>query len=114
MAYLALQRDLYRWIHDQTMRHANHGLNAVEIAEVLTSAPEFGVESHTVGYYGHLVHNIKAVYQRYLSWYDGNPANLRKLPPMDAGARYVELAGGAEPRAARRSSRASTGGLPNW
>ena len=97
MAYLALQRDLYRWIHDQTMRHANHGLNAVEIAEVLTSAPEFGVESHTVGYYGHLVHNIKAVYQRYLSWYDGNPANLWKLPPVDSGARYVELAGGAEP-----------------
>ena len=38
-------------------------------------------ESHTVGYYGHLVHNVKAVYQRYLSWYDGNPANLWKLPP---------------------------------
>jgi alkyl sulfatase BDS1-like metallo-beta-lactamase superfamily hydrolase len=49
-----------------------------------------------VGYYGHLVHNIKAVYQRYLSWYDGNPANLWKLPPVDSGKRYVDLAGGAD------------------
>lgn len=96
MAYLVLQRDLYRWIHDQAMRHANHGLTAVEIAELLEVPPEFLAESHTVGYYGHLVHNVKAVYQRYLSWYDGNPANLWKLPPVDAGRRYVELAGGPE------------------
>jgi alkyl sulfatase BDS1-like metallo-beta-lactamase superfamily hydrolase len=96
LAYLALQRDLYRWVHDQTMRMANHGYTAVEIAEMLTMPPEFQAESHTVGYYGHLVHNIKAVYQRYLSWYDGNPANLWKLPPTEAGARYVDLAGGAD------------------
>jgi alkyl sulfatase BDS1-like metallo-beta-lactamase superfamily hydrolase len=96
LAYLRLQRDLYRWVHDQTMRFANHGHTAVEIAEMLTMPPEFQAESHTVGYYGHLVHNIKAVYQRYLSWYDGNPANLWKLPPVDAGHRYVDLAGGAD------------------
>ncbi len=94
--YLHLQRDLYRWVHDQTMRHANHGLNAVEIAELLSLPPEFTAESHTVGYYGHLAHNVKAVYQRYLSWYDGNPANLWKLPPVESGRRYVELAGGAD------------------
>ena len=96
LAYLALQRDLYRWIHDQTMRHANHGLTAVEIAELLELPPELRAESHTTGYYGHLAHNVKAVYQRYLSWYDGNPANLWKLPPVDSGRRYVELAGGAD------------------
>ena len=94
--YLHLQRDLYRWVHDQTMRHANHGLNAVEIAELLSLPPEFTAESHTVGYYGHLAHNVKAVHQRYLSWYDGNPANLWKLPPVDAGRRYVDLAGGPD------------------
>ena len=94
LAYLTLQRDLYRWMHDQTMRHANHGLTPTEIAETLELPPEFRAESHTVGYYGHLAHNAKAVYQRYLSWYDGNPANLWRLPPTDAGARYVELAGG--------------------
>ncbi len=96
LSYLRLQRDLYRWVHDQTMRMANHGYTAVEIAEMLTMPPEFTAESHTVGYYGHLVHNIKAVYQRYLSWYDGNPANLWKLPPVEGGQRYVELAGGAD------------------
>lgn len=94
--YLTLQRDLYRWVHDQTMRLANHGHNATEIAEMLSMAPEFASEAHTTGYYGHLAHNVKAVFQRYLSWYDGNPANLWKLPPVDAGRRYVEAAGGAE------------------
>jgi alkyl sulfatase BDS1-like metallo-beta-lactamase superfamily hydrolase len=96
LGYLVLQRDLYRWIHDQTMRMANHGYTVLEIAEILEFPPEFREESHTIGYYGALVHNVKAVYQRYLSWYDGNPANLWRLPPTEAGARYVRLAGGAD------------------
>jgi len=96
LGYLVLQRDLYRWIHDQTMRMANHGHTVLEIAEMLELPPEFREESHTIGYYGALVHNVKAVYQRYLSWYDGNPANLWRLPPTEAGARYVRLAGGAD------------------
>ena len=94
--FLGRQRDLYRWMHDQTLRLANHGLVASEIAEVLTLPPEFVTESHTTGYYGHLVHNVKAVYQRYLSWYDGNPARLHQHPPVEAGKRYVDLAGGAD------------------
>jgi alkyl sulfatase BDS1-like metallo-beta-lactamase superfamily hydrolase len=83
-------------MHDQTMRHANHGLTATEIAETMQLPAEFTAESHTVGYYGHLAHNVKAIYQRYLSWYDGNPAHLWMLPPVEAGRRYVALAGGAE------------------
>jgi alkyl sulfatase BDS1-like metallo-beta-lactamase superfamily hydrolase len=94
--FLGLQRDLYRWLHDQTLRLANHGYVATEIAEQLQMPPEFFDESHTVGYYGTLVHNVKAVYQRYLSWYDGNPSNLHRHTPTAAGARYVELAGGAD------------------
>ncbi len=105
LAFLRLQRDLYRWIHDQTMRLANHGHTAVEIAEMLTLPPEFRAEAHTTGYYGHLAHNVKAVVQRYLSWYDGNPANLWKLPPVEAGRRYVDLAGG--PDALLRAARAA-------
>ncbi len=93
--FLTLQRDLYSWVHDQTMRHANQGLVATEIADTLDLPPEFRAESHTIGYYGHLAHNSKAVYQRYLSWYDGNPAHLWQLPPTDAGKRYVDMAGGA-------------------
>ena len=74
--YLTLQRDLYRWMHDQTMRRANRGLVATEIAEELQLPPEFLAHEHTRGFYGDLVHNAKAVYQRYLSWYDANPAKL--------------------------------------
>ncbi|MCB0999603.1 MAG: MBL fold metallo-hydrolase [Acidimicrobiales bacterium] len=113
MQYLVRQRDLYRWMHDQTMRHANHGLNATEIAEVLELPPEFAAEGHTTGYYGDLVHNVKAVFQRYLSWYDGNPANLWKLPPVEAGRRYVELAGGADALLAQ-AQRAFDGGEYRW
>lgn len=94
--FLTLQRDLYRWIHDQTMRQANHGMTSLEIADLLVLPDEFLAHEHTRGFYGDLVHNVKAVYQRYLSWYDGNPANLNKLTPSQAGARYVELAGGAD------------------
>jgi alkyl sulfatase BDS1-like metallo-beta-lactamase superfamily hydrolase len=96
MEFLTKQRDLYKWMHDQTMRWANHGLVAAEIAETLELPEEFLANDHTRGYYGDLVHNAKAVYQRYLSWYDGNPANLKKYPPVEAGKRYVELAGGAD------------------
>jgi len=94
--FLRLQRDLYRWVHDQTMRRANHGLTPNEIAEDLELPSCFSDEAHTHGYYGHLLHNSKAVYQRYLSWYDGNPARLNQHPPAEAGKRYVELAGGAD------------------
>jgi len=94
--FLKLQRDLYKFIHDQTLRMANHGLTPLEIAERLELPPTLAAEWHTRGYYGTLSHNAKAVYQRYLGWFDGNPANLHRLPPQDAGRRYVEVAGGAE------------------
>ncbi|NNE13000.1 MAG: MBL fold metallo-hydrolase [Ilumatobacter sp.] len=94
--FLTKQRDMYRYVHDQTMRHANHGATPLEIAELIEFPDEYRTEAHTTGYYGHLAHNVKAVYQRYLSWYDGNPANLWKLPPVEVGNRYVDLAGGAD------------------
>jgi alkyl sulfatase BDS1-like metallo-beta-lactamase superfamily hydrolase len=94
--FLTKQRDLYKFVHDQTLRLANHGLTPTEIAEEIELPPELAAEWYTRGYYGTLNHNTKAVYQRYLGWFDGNPANLHKLPPEDAGRRYVELAGGAD------------------
>ena len=94
--FLVLQRDLYKWMHDQTMRLANKGFTPLEIAETLELPEEFQRHEHTRGFYGDLVHNAKAVYQRYLSWYDGNPANLHKHPPSEVGKRYVDLAGGAD------------------
>lgn len=95
-AFLTTQRDLYKYVHDQTLRLANHGLTPKEIAEQLALPPTLAAEWHTRGYYGTLNHNAKAVYQRYLGWFDGNPANLHPLPPVDAGRRYVDLAGGAD------------------
>jgi len=94
--FLGQQRDLYRWMHDQTMRLANKGLVPTEIAEELELPAAFTDQMHTRGYYGALVHNVKAVYQRYLGWYDGNPAHLWMRTPTDAGKRYVDLAGGPD------------------
>jgi alkyl sulfatase BDS1-like metallo-beta-lactamase superfamily hydrolase len=94
--FLRKQRDLYKFIHDQTLRLANHGLNAPEIAEVLRLPPTLASEWYTRGFYGTVSHNAKAVYQRYLGWFDGNPANLNPHPPVEAGRRYVRAMGGAE------------------
>lgn len=100
-AFLVQQRDLYRWLHDQTMRLANHGLTAAEIAEQLDAEsfadlPELEGQHHARGYYGTVNHNVKAVYQRYLGWFDGNPANLHPLPPAEGASRTVEWMGGAD------------------
>ena len=94
--HLASQRDLYRYLHDQTMRLANHGLTSLEIAEELRLPPSLGDEFFNRDYYGTLNHNVKAVYQRYLGFFDGNPAHLHPLPPVEAGLRYVEFMGGAD------------------
>ena len=107
--FLIQQRDLYKWIHDQTMRLANQGFTPLEIAATLELPDEFKANDHTSGYYGDLVHNSKAVYQRYLSWYDGNPANLNKLPPTEVGKRYVDLAGGADALIAKAQKAFSDG-----
>jgi alkyl sulfatase BDS1-like metallo-beta-lactamase superfamily hydrolase len=94
--HLEHQRDLYRYLHDQTMRLANHGHTMLEIAEELELPPALGDEFFNRGYYGTLNHNVKAVYQKYLGFFDGNPAHLHPLPPVEAGRRYVEFMGGAE------------------
>ena len=94
--YLSSQRDSYRYVHDQTLRLANLGLTMNEIAEELTMPATLGQEWFNRDYYGTISHNSKAVYQRYLGWFDGNPAHLNPHPPVEAGRRYVELAGGAD------------------
>lgn len=99
--YLRTQRDTYRFLHDQTMRLANRGLVMTEIAEELELPPSLAREFGNRGYYGTVSHNAKAVYQRYLGWFDGNPANLHPLPPEPAARRYVEYMGGADAVLAR-------------
>ncbi|MFC3573584.1 alkyl/aryl-sulfatase [Streptomyces yaanensis] len=93
---LAEQRDLYAYLHDQTLRLLNSGLTGPEIAEELRLPPALEGAWHARGYYGSLNHNVKAVYQRYMGWYDGNPAHLWEHPPAELAQRYVEVAGGPE------------------
>ncbi len=92
---LEAQRDLYKHIHDQTLRYMTKGWRPAEIAEVVDLPPGLAERWSVRGYYGSVSHNVKAVYQRYLSWYDGNPCNLHPLPPAPAARKFVEYMGGA-------------------
>ena len=94
--YLAKQRDTYKYLHDQTLRLINHGYRSAEIAERLALPKGLEKEWHVRGYYGTFSHNAKAIYQRYLGWYDANPANLNPLPPAERAKKYVAYMGGAE------------------
>ncbi len=95
------QRDLYKFAHDQTIRLMNHGLTAAEIAETIRLPKSLEDAWHGRGYYGHIRHNVKAIYQKYLGWYDANPVNLDPLPPVESGRKYVEYMGGADTILAR-------------
>ncbi len=94
--YIAEQRDMYRVLHDQTVRLMSHGLKPAEIAEQMQTVwpASLGQRWHARGYYGTVSHNVKAVYQRYLSWYDSHPANLHALPPVAAAVKTIEYMGG--------------------
>ncbi|MCX5394586.1 MBL fold metallo-hydrolase [Streptomyces sp. NBC_00094] len=97
MRMLTQQRDAYAYLHDQTVRLMNQGLTGPEIAEEIRSFPgELGKAWSVRGYYGSLSHNVKAVYQRYMGWYDGNPAHLWQHPPVEQARRYVAAIGGAD------------------
>ena len=111
VGYLSLQRDLYAYLHDQTLRLMNTGLNGTEAAEILTMPPALEQAWHTHGYYGSVSHNVKAVYQHYLGWFEGNPAHLWPHPPAESSAHYVECMGGSNAVVGRAESYASTGDL---
>jgi alkyl sulfatase BDS1-like metallo-beta-lactamase superfamily hydrolase len=99
--YLEAQRDLYKHIHDQTLRYMNKGWRPAEIAEAIQLPKGLDARWSVRGYYGTVNHNVKAVYQRYLSWYDGNPCNLHPLPPAPTARKFVEYMGGAAAVVAR-------------
>lgn len=94
--FITRQRDAYKYIHDQTVRLINAGLTPAEIAEQVRLPASLQGQFATRGYYGDVRHNVKAVYQFYLGAYDGNPAHLDPLPPVEMAKRYVALAGGAD------------------
>ena len=94
--YLTRQRDLYRWLHDQSMRLINLGHSPNEISAQIDLPPGLWADYHCHGYYGTVSHNVRAVYQRYLGFYDGHPSSLDPYEPIEAGARYVEFMGGMD------------------
>lgn len=94
MKFLSAQRDLYAFVHDQTVRMMNDGLTGIEIAEAMVLPDSLQSLWHTQGFYGTVSHNVKAIYQRYMGWYDGNPAHLWEHPPVSSAQRYCECMGG--------------------
>lgn len=94
--FLSQQRDLYAFLHDQTLRFINEGLTGVEIAERMELPLRLQEAWHTQGFYGSVSHNVKAIYQRYMTWFDGNPAHLWEHPPTESAKRYVSCMGGVE------------------
>jgi alkyl sulfatase BDS1-like metallo-beta-lactamase superfamily hydrolase len=104
VAFLSVQRDLYAYLHDQTLRMMNSGYTGIEIAEMIQMPPSLAAAWNTHGYYGSVSHNVKAIYQRYMGWFDGNPAHLWQHPPQEQARRYVETIGGLDKtlQAARR------------
>ena len=94
--HLRLQRDMYRYINDETLRLANHGYTMVEIAEMFQMPAAIDKHFSNRGYYGSVNHNVKATYVLYLGWFIGNPATLHVLPPVESSKRYVDMMGGAD------------------
>lgn len=94
--FLEKQRDMYKYLHDQTLHLMNQGYTLTEVGNMLTLPKSLNDEWCNRGYYGSVSHNAKAVYQRYLGWYDSNPANLNPHSPIEASKRYVEFMGGAD------------------
>jgi alkyl sulfatase BDS1-like metallo-beta-lactamase superfamily hydrolase len=111
--FLAVQRDMYLYLHDQTLRMINQGYVGSEIAEAMQIPPALAAAWHTHGYYGSVSHNVKAIYQRYLGWFDGNPAHLWGHTPVEAARRYVDAFGGAD-AALATAQRAYDAGDYRW
>ncbi|MGD0699503.1 MAG: alkyl sulfatase dimerization domain-containing protein [Trebonia sp.] len=109
--FLTQQRDLYAYLHDQTLRFLNQGYTGIEIAEMMELPPALEQAWNTRGYYGSVSHNVKAIYQHYMGWFDGNPAHLWELPPVEAAKKHVEYMGGADAVIEKAKAEA---GNPRW
>lgn len=94
--WLKKQRDMYKYLHDQTLRLANLGYTGAEISQMIQLPPSLASEWFNRDFYGAIQNNVRAIYTRALGWYDGNPANLNPLPPEETSKRLVEYMGGAE------------------
>ncbi|MDD4077704.1 MAG: alkyl sulfatase dimerization domain-containing protein, partial [Bacilli bacterium] len=94
--YLEKQRDIYQYINDQTLRLINKGYTIDHVGRIVKLPDSLAAEWYNSGFYGTINHNAKAVYQRYLGWYNSNPVDLNKLLPEDSAKKYVEYMGGED------------------
>jgi alkyl sulfatase BDS1-like metallo-beta-lactamase superfamily hydrolase len=92
--FIASHRDAYKYLHDQSVRLMNKGFTGAEIAERIQLPPELAGRWFNRGYYGTMIFNSRAIYQRYMGWYDGNPVNLHALPEEQSASKYVAAMGG--------------------
>ncbi|HEY4992596.1 MAG TPA: alkyl sulfatase dimerization domain-containing protein, partial [Nakamurella sp.] len=111
VTFLSEQRDLYAYLHDQTLRMLNNGATGVEIAEHIELPPALDSAWHARGYYGSVSHNVKAIYQRYMGWFDGNPSSLWRHPPTATASRYVDVIGGRQAVLDKAKTYAESGDL---
>lgn len=107
--FMQEQRDMYAYLHDQTVRMMNQGLTGAEIAEAFELPPGLENAWSTRGYYGTVSHNVKAIYQRYMGWFDANPANLWAHPPVESAQRHVQAFGGLAATVALAETAAADG-----
>ena len=94
--YLTNTAAVYKFMHDQTLLYINEGHTADEIAEMIHLPEALEKVWYTRQYYGTLKHNVKAVYQKYMGWYDANPVNLDALEPTEYAKKLVEYLGDAD------------------
>jgi alkyl sulfatase BDS1-like metallo-beta-lactamase superfamily hydrolase len=93
---LEKQRDIYQYINDQTLRLINQGYTIEEVGRMVKLPESLSGEWYNSEFYGTVIHNAKAVYQRYLGWYNGNPVDLNRLLPEDSAKKYVDYMGGED------------------
>jgi len=111
--FVASHRDAYKYLHDQTVRMMNRGLTGTEIADAIELPQSLNDRWFNRGYYGTMRHNSRAVYQRYMGWYDGNPAHLNPLPEEVSAPNYIEAMGGAK-KVKKRAKKAIEAGEFRW
>lgn len=109
--YLSDQRDMYAYLHDQTLRMLNDGMTGIEIAEELTPPDALRQRWYLHGFYGSVSHDVKAIYQRYMGWFDANPAHLWEYPPVQAAQRYISCMGGVDSAVCKAETFAKQGDL---
>ena len=91
--YIVNTAAAYKYINDQTLLYLNEGYTSTEIAHMIKLPAELEKNWYTRQYYGTVAHNSKAVYQKYMGWYDANPIHLGELEPTERAKKFVEYLG---------------------